>query len=740
MSRTVTLSIEKMNCASCVGRVDRALSAVSGVRDVSVNLATDTATVIGDMTAGALIRAADDAGYPAKQAGPDTSEQDAKRDAETQSLQRRTLLAALLTAPVFLLAMGSHVFPGLGRMIGQDVNHFVQAVLTTLVLAGPGRHFYTDGLSALWKRAPDMNSLVAIGTLAAWAYSSLLMIAPGLFPPGAHGVYFEAAAVIVTLILTGRWLEARARGRTGAAIRALAGLRPTSAQVERNGVRRDIALEEIVPGDRIILRPGEKVPVDGVIVEGSTFADESMITGEPLPADKATGDTMTAGTVNGSGSVVLETTGVGEDTVLAGIIRMVQAAQGAKLPVQALVDRITLWFVPAVLAVAVVTVFAWVLLGPAPVVSYALVAGVSVLIIACPCAMGLATPTSIMVAVGRAAELGVLFRKGDALQRLAAVDTVVFDKTGTLTEGRPEMKSIAPAAGCTKEDALRLIAAMEARSEHPLARAVLEAARDAGVVWPDATEVSADDGMGISGVVAGRHLRIGSDRMMKSAGIDISQFDTARTACEAQGQTVFFAAADNTPLAMLAVADRIRPSAADLTADLQRRGVRMVMITGDTEAAARVIADEIGIIEVVARVLPAEKSQAVERMRAEGGTLAFVGDGINDAPALAASDVGIAIGTGTDVAIEAADVVLMSGNPAGVARAIAVSDSAMRNIRQNLFWAFGYNVALIPVAAGVFFSVTGWMLSPMLAAGAMALSSVFVVSNALRLRRMTGEL
>ncbi|WP_436398406.1 heavy metal translocating P-type ATPase [Roseobacter sp. S98] len=740
MSRTVTLTIEKMNCASCVGRVDRALSAVNGVRGVSVNLATDTATVIGDMTAAALIRASGDAGYPAAQSGSDTTDRDTRRDEEARRLHEKMLIAAFLTAPVFVLAMGSHVFPGLVHMIGHDTNKLIQALLTTLVLAGPGRHFYTDGLTALLKGAPDMNTLVAIGTAAAWGYSALLMLAPGLFPPGAHGVYFEAAAVIVTLILTGRWLEARARGRTGAAIRALIGLRPASARVERDGVARDVALAEIVQGDRVLLRPGEKVPVDGVVLEGSTFVDEAMITGEPLPVAKHTGDDMTAGTVNGSGSIVLETRGVGEDTVLAGIIRMVQAAQGAKLPVQALVDRITLWFVPAVLMVAAVTILAWLIMGPAPVVSYALVAGVSVLIIACPCAMGLATPTSIMVAVGRAAELGVLFRKGDALQRLSAVDTVVFDKTGTLTEGRPALMTFEPASGFTREKALKLAAAIEARSEHPLAQAVTEAAREENLAWPEAQDVRAEDGMGITGVVDGITVRIGSDRFMAATGVDISHFDAARASVEEQGQSVFFAAVGEQPLAMLAVADKVRPGAAALIRGLTARGVRVAMITGDTEAAARVIADEIGISEVIARVLPGEKSQAVERMRAEGGTLSFVGDGINDAPALAAADVGIAIGTGTDVAIEAADVVLMSGDPAGVAKAIAVSGHAMRNIRQNLFWAFGYNVALIPVAAGVFFSLTGWMLSPMLAAGAMALSSVFVLSNALRLRGMTGAL
>ncbi|WP_300033100.1 heavy metal translocating P-type ATPase [uncultured Roseobacter sp.] len=739
MSQTVTLSIEKMNCASCVGRVDRALAAVTGVTEVSVNLATDTATVTGDASVGTLIRAANDAGYPARRAEADAAELGARLEAAGRDLQRMTLVAAVLTLPVFVLAMGSHIFPQLGEMIGRNTNHLIQGVLTTLVLAWPGRRFFADGFPALIKGAPDMNSLVALGTSAAWIYSVVVMLAPGLFPAMSQGVYFEAAAVIVTLILTGRWLEARARGRTGAAIRALVGLRPPTAQVMRDGQATEIAVEQIRTGDHVLLRPGERVPVDGVIIEGTTTADEAMISGEPLPVEKRPGDAMTGGTVNGSGSVTLETAAVGEATVLAGIIRLVQSAQGSKLPVQALVDRITLWFVPAVLAVALVTVLAWLVLGPAPVLSYALVAGVSVLIIACPCAMGLATPTSVMVAIGRAAEMGVLFRKGDALQSLAAVDVVVFDKTGTLTEGRPVLQSLSVAPTFEKDRALALIAALEARSEHPLARAILAAAQEAALDLPAASEIAAQDGMGITGMVEGHRILIGSARMMQEQGVDVSGFDSDRTTCEARGQTVFYAASDGQPLALLAVSDAIRPGAGALIAGLKKRGVRVAMVTGDSEEAASVIAAELGIDTVAARVLPAEKTETLHRLRGTPGTLAFVGDGINDAPALAAADVGIAIGTGTDVAIEAADVVLMSGNPLGVLRAIHVSEQTMRNIRQNLFWAFGYNVALIPVAAGVFFALTGWLLSPMLAAGAMALSSVFVLSNALRLRRLSGD-
>lgn len=740
--QTITLTVDNMSCASCVGRVDRALAAVPGVREVAVNLATEEATVqvgAGGPTAETLAETATRAGYPAqvlKARAPDTA-QDRKTE-EAQALAQRTWLAGLLALPVVVLEMGSHMIPGFHHLVMQSIgmqqSWWIQAVLTTLILAGPGRAFYTKGVTALLHRTPDMNSLVAVGTSAAYGYSLCVLLAPGLLPDAARVVYFEAAAVIVFFILLGRSLEARAKGRTGAAIRALLKLQPKTAQVLRDGTSQTIAVDQIVPGDIILLRPGERVPVDATVTEGTSHLDESMITGEPIPVEKHAGDPVTGGTINGPGSLTLRATHVGAETVLAGIIRMVQDAQGAKLPIQALVDRVTLWFVPIVLGLAALTVLLWLAFGPAPVASYALVAGVAVLIIACPCAMGLATPTSIMVATGRAAELGVLFRKGDALQALADVDVVAFDKTGTLTEGAPVLSSFEPLGPMERGTALSLVAAVEARVEHPVARAIVEAARAEGLEILDAQEVTALSGLGARGQVAGQRILVGSEALMQDNGIVLGDALAMADARAAAGETVFFAAIGDTAAALISVTDQIKPNAAEIIADLHRQGLLVAMITGDKQETADVVAREIGIDDVIARVLPQGKTAALETLQADGAKVAFVGDGINDAPALAQADVGIAIGSGTDIAICAADVVLMSGDLRGVQTALSVSRAAMRNIRQNLFWAFAYNTALIPVAAGALYASFGLLLSPQLAAGAMALSSLFVLSNALRLR------
>ncbi len=742
MTRTVTLSIEKMHCGSCVGRVDRALAAVPGVDEVSVNLATETAVVTGQGSGfvSTLIGAVEAAGYPAHVAEDADFDKQDQRDAEAAALNRRVLIAAVLALPVFILEMGGHMVPAFHHLvhqtIGQQTSWVIQAALTTMVLVGPGRSFYTQGLPALMRGAPDMNSLVAVGTLAAYLYSMTVLFVPDALPAEARVVYFEAAAVIVVLILVGRWLEARAKGKTGAAIGTLLRLQPKTAQVMRNGEAIDVAVAKLVPGDLILLRPGESAPVDGVVKEGESIVDESMLTGEPMPVPKAPGDAITGGTVNGNGSLTLQATRVGKDTVLAGIVRMVQEAQGAKLPIQALVDRVTLWFVPAVLIIAAATVLVWLAVGPQPVLSYALVAGVSVLIIACPCAMGLATPTSIMVATGRAAERGVLFRKGDALQSLAEVDVIAFDKTGTLTEGQPEMQHFLAADGFDRSAVLTLVAAVEARAEHPVARAIVSAAQREGLVLPEAERVTAQNGLGISGQVAGQPVIVGSDRLMGDVGVDISVFSAAASKAASKGETVFFAAVAGNVAAMITVVDRIKPNAKEVIGGLQAQGLHTVMITGDKAETAEAIAQQIGVSDVIAGVLPRGKVEAIEKLQAGGRKVAFVGDGINDGPALAAADIGIAIGTGTDVAIQSADVVLMSGDLQGVGTAQHISACAMRNIRQNLFWAFGYNTALIPVAAGVLFAPLGLLLSPVLAAGAMALSSVFVLTNALRLRRV----
>lgn len=733
-----TLRIEGMSCASCVGRIEAALLAVPGVVQASVNLADGTARVtsLGRDTA-PLIDAAGGAGYAARLVTDDSPADDSAA-AETAALRRAVLLAGLLTLPIFVTEMGGHLIPVFHHWLMGAMGHqtlwVAQFLLASVVLAGPGRIFFAKGLPALLRGAPDMNALVAIGTGAAWAYSTIATFRPGWLPDGTVAVYFEASAVIVTLILLGRWLEARAKGRTGAAIRKLIGLRPDTARVERDGEVADCPVDEIVRGDIVHLRPGDRVPVDGIVRQGGSFVDESMLTGEPVAVEKAKGATLAAGTVNGNGALVMRATAVGRDTMLARIVAMVQEAQGARLPVQNLVNSITLWFVPAVMVIAALTVLAWLVFGPAPALPFALVAGVAVLIIACPCAMGLATPMSIMVGTGRAAELGVLFRQGAALQMLQEVEMVAFDKTGTLTRGAPEVTEIAALGD--EGSFLAAVAAVEAVSEHPLAGAIVAAAKAKELELPQARDVEAVPGHGLRGVVDGRKIVIGNARMMEKEGIAAQDLIAQADALAAKGRTPVLVAIEGQPAGVIGLADQPKPGAAEAIAALKARGLRVAMISGDVEPAARAVAAELGIDEVVAGVLPDGKVAALQALRADGRRVAFVGDGINDAPALAAADVGIAMGSGTDVAVESADIVLVSGSPGGVARAHEISRRTMRNIRQNLVWAFGYNVLLIPVAAGALYVFGGPLLSPELAAGAMALSSVLVVTNALRLRRV----
>ncbi len=742
VTRRVTLQVAEMTCASCTGRVERVLTALPGVIEASVNLATLTAGVTylaGAVTPEAMAGAVTDAGYPAATDRAQAKDED-RHAGEARILAQQVVIAGLLTLPVFALEMGSHFVPGVREMIdatiGLRTSWLIQFALVTAVLLWPGRRFFLTGIPALLKGAPEMNSLVALGTAAAWGYSVVALYLPGLLPQGAQGVYFEAAGVIVTLILLGRWLEARAKGRTGAAIRSLMGLRPRTARVERDGESVEVALEEIATGDVVQVRPGERLAVDGTVLTGGSWIDESMITGEARPVQKAVDDAVIGGTVNGTGVLRIRAGAVGADTVLAGIVRMVEEAQGAKLPIQAAADRVVRWFVPAVLVLAAATVAVWLGVGPAPALSHALVAGVSVLIVACPCAMGLATPVSVMVGTGRAAELGVLFRKGDALQSLSAVSVIAFDKTGTLTMGRPELTDFRVVAGQEEDSILTRIAALEASSEHPLASAILRAADARGLGLQHAERVEAFAGLGLSGTVGASNVLVGADRLMQREGLGLGGLEAAGTAFAAAGRSPVYAAIDGAVVAVMGIADPVKPSSRAVVAALKAQGLRVAMITGDNAATADAVARDLGIGDVVAEVMPDGKVAALAKLRRAGETLAFVGDGINDAPALAAADVGIAVGTGTDVAMETADVVLMSGDLAGVGRALEISRATLRNIRQNLFWAFAYNTALIPVAAGVLWPVTGTLLSPMLAAGAMALSSVFVVTNALRLRRV----
>ena len=740
------LVVDGMTCASCTGRVERALQAAPGVLSVSVNLATNTAQVSyaqGAVAPSELARVVTEAGYPAHVATQEAPAAPAtdRQAREAARLKRAVVISAVLTLPVFVLAMGAHTIPAFHHWImatlGERLNWAIQMILTAAVLIGPGRVFLRLGIPALLRGAPEMNSLVAIGALSAFVYSGIVTIAPGLLPPSAREVYFEAAAVIVTLILLGRWLEARARGRAGQAISRLVELRPAMARVERASGVVELPVDELAPGDIVQLLPGERVPVDGIITEGHGWIDEAMLTGEPAPVEKTQGSTITGGTVNGAAALSFRVTATGADTVLSRIIAMVEAAQGGKLPVQALVDKVTRVFVPVVMALSVLTFILWMTFAPAPACTHALVAAISVMIIACPCAMGLATPVSILVGTGRGAELGLLFRRGDALQRLAEARIVAFDKTGTLTEGHPALTDLIPADGMDENEALRLAAGAEARSEHPLARAILSAAADRGLTPARARGVKSLSGRGLTAEVDGRALLLGNARAMSEAGVDTSALADSAARLAQQGRTPVWLALDGTVAALMALADPIKPTAAQAVHDLQEAGVEVALISGDTQATAKAVGDALGISRVVAEVLPDGKVAAIDDLRRDG-IVAFVGDGINDAPALAAADIGLAIGTGTDVAIEAAEVVLMQGDPQGVARALRLSRATMRNIKQNLFWAFAYNAALIPVAMGVLVPFGGTGLSPMLAAGAMAFSSVFVVTNALRLRRAGG--
>jgi Cu+-exporting ATPase len=717
---------------------------VPGVSSASVNLATERAsiTAAGGVPASALIQAVAKAGYEAKPLAAEASDTDAvaeRQAAELKSLKRALTVATIFALPVFILEMGAHIVPAFHHVIAETIgtqnSWYLQFVLASIVLFGPGLRFFKKGIPALLRGAPDMNSLVAVGTSAAYAYSVVATFAAGLLPAGTVNVYYEAAAVIVALILLGRYMEARAKGNTSEAIKRLLGLQAKTARVVRNGATLELAIEEVVAGDLIEVRPGERIPVDGEVVEGNSFIDESMISGEPVPVEKQPGSEVVGGTVNQNGALTFRATKVGGDTLLAQIIRMVEQAQGSKLPIQALVDRITMWFVPAVMAAAVVTFIIWLTFGPEPALTFALVNAVAVLIIACPCAMGLATPTSIMVGTGRAAQMGVLFRKGEALQSLKDAQVVAVDKTGTLTKGRPELTDLIVAQGFERAAVLGKVATVEAKSEHPIAQAIVDAARAENIALGTISQFESITGFGVSARVDGDLVEIGADRFMRELGLSVESFGSDAARLGDEGKTPLYAAINGQLAAMIAVADPIKETTAAAIRALHDLGLKVAMITGDNRRTGEAIARQLGIDEVVAEVLPDGKVAAVQRLKQQYGPIAYVGDGINDAPALAEADVGLAIGTGTDIAIEAADVVLMSGDLGGVPNAIALSKATIRNIKQNLFWAFAYNVALIPVAAGLLYPVNGSLLSPVFAAGAMALSSVFVLSNALRLRR-----
>ena len=767
--RTLAFDVEGMTCASCVNRIERHLCKLEGVQEAHVNLATERATVVAGpgLSAERITAAIDAAGYEAREvdggaateslpgmqrgtasdAGSAAQASAAESSRETpyaqrhlQDLRRRLIVAAVFTVPILLGLARMTIAPFLPAILNEP---WFQLLLATPVQFYAGWPFYVGAWKALKHRTSDMNTLVAVGTSAAYFYSLAAILVPGFFEAAglAAGeqlpLYFDTSAAIITLILLGRYLEARARSHTSDAIRELVGLQPRTARVLRGEAEVDVPIEEVVTGDVLLVRPGEKIAVDGSILDGSSAVDESMITGEPIPAMKGPGDEVVGGTLNRTGSFRFRATRVGRDTVLARIVRLVQDAQGSKAPIQRLADVVTGYFVPAVLSIAAVTFVVWFVAGPQPAFNLALLNTVAVLIVACPCALGLATPTSIMVGTGKGAENGVLFRDAEALERLHKVSAVVLDKTGTLTEGRPRVTDIVRAPGAPGEpELLRLVAIAERGSQHPLGEAIVRYAReDQALDLADAEAFDSVPGQGIRASVGGREVVVGRADFLGAADIDLGPLRSTGTELAASGKSPVYAAIDGRATAVIAVADTLKEGSAATVAELHRPGLEVVMLTGDNEITAGAIARQAGVDRVLADVRPDEKEAQVRRLQAEGKLVAMVGDGINDAPALARADVGIAIGTGTDVAIESATVTLMSGDLRGLVTAIALSRATMHNIKENLFWAFAYNVALIPLAAGVLYPVTGFLLDPIFAAGAMALSSVTVVSNALRLRR-----
>ncbi len=662
---------------------------------------------------------------------------------ELEDMTRRFWVSLALSIPVFAIAM-AEMLPGapLAARFSSNTLTWVQLALGTPVVLWGGWPFFTRGWTSLRTRKLNMFSLIAIGTGAAWTYSVLAAVLPGFFPASFRGhsgqvaVYFEAAAVIVTLVLLGQVLELRARSQTGAAIRALLGLAPkTARRVNADGSEADVPLEHVQVGDHLRVRPGEKVPVDGVVVEGQSAVDESMITGEPMPISKRKGDRVTGATVNGTGALLMQAERVGSETLLAQIVQMVAEAQRSRAPIQGLADTVAGYFVPAVIAIAALTFVVWALVGPEPRMAYALINAVAVLIIACPCALGLATPMSIMVATGKAATLGVLFRNAEAIELLREVDTIVIDKTGTLTEGKPKLVRVVPAPGFSEEEVLRFAATLERASEHPLAQAIVAGAAERGIALADANAFDSRTGKGVVGDVAGRRVGIGNRKLLEELAVDSSALAATAEAMRAEAQTVMFLAVDEKLAGLVGVADPIKASTPDAVRGLRAEGLRIVVLTGDNRTTAEAVAKRLELDEVLADVLPNQKAEVVRRLQAEGRVVAMAGDGVNDAPALAQAHVGIAMGTGTDVAMQSAGVTLVRGDLRGILRARHLSRTTMRNIRQNLFFAFVYNALGVPIAAGVLYPVLGLLLSPMLAAAAMSMSSVSVITNALRLRR-----
>lgn len=741
----ITLPIHGMSCASCVKKVETALNSLEGVVKASVNFATERATVqyiAGVVSIKDFGRAVKEAGYEVLEVEAAKKEdivdrEKAAREAEYRKLKRKLITGIILVAPIFLLAYWEML--GLSSLYGlsRKINFYLQLIFQTPIQFWVGWQFYVGAWKTAKHKSTDMNTLIAVGTSAAYLYSVLATFFPWLF--AAKGlmaeVYFDTAGAIIVLILLGRLLEARAKGQTSEAIKKLIGLQAKTAKVLRDSQEMDVPVEEVAIGDLVIVRPGEKIPVDGVVKEGRSSVDESMITGESIPVEKNPGDQVIGATINKMGSFMFEAIKVGKDTMLAQIIKMVEEAQGSKPPIARLADIIASYFVPTVIGIGIITFIVWYFWGPAPALTYSVLNFVAVLIIACPCALGLATPTSIMVGTGRGAENGVLIRGGEALETAHKLKAIVMDKTGTLTKGEPSVTDIVELNRFTKEEILRYAASAEKGSEHPLGEAIVNRAKEENIPLISPKNFRAIAGHGIEATLDGRLLLMGNAKLMKDRGIPPNGLEKKAEELSNEGKTPMFVAIDQNPAGIIAVADTLKENSKEAVEALHRMGIEVAMITGDNRRTAEAIARQIGIDRVLAEVLPEDKANEVKKLQAEGKKVGMVGDGINDAPALAQADVGIAIGTGTDVAMESSDITLISGDLRGVVTAIALSRATIRNIKQNLFWAFAYNTILIPVAAGILFPFFGILLNPIFAAAAMGLSSVTVVSNALRLRR-----
>jgi len=732
-----------MTCAMCVAHVEEALKGVNGVVSAVVNLASEKATVeyLENVTYHDLKQAVADAGYELGKEAQALEDVSVTAQRETRKLRNLLIFALILAIPVFILSMFTPDFP---------LKVYLLWALATPVQFYAGLRFYRGAWGALKHRTTDMNTLIAVGTSAAYLYSVIAVLFPGLFAAGglSADVYFDTSSTIIALILLGRYLESRAKGQTSAAIKKLIGLQPRTATVIRDGAEKEVPIDEVLVGDLILVKPGARVPVDGIIREGYSALDESMITGESLPVEKKAGDEVIGATINKTGSFTFEATKIGKDTTLARIVRLVEEAQGSKAPIQRLADVIASYFVPAVIGIAIVTFLVWLLAGPAPSFTYAFLNFVAVLIIACPCALGLATPTAIIVGTGKGAENGVLIRSAETLERAHKIDTVLLDKTGTLTVGEPNVTDVVALPPFTRDAVLQVGASLEKPSEHPLAAAIIRYANQQGIPLFEATDFQAEPGRGVRAKVNGKPALMGNRRLMQEYNIDVSALEAAAERFWQEGKTVMFLAQDSRAVGLLALADTIKPGAAAAVQQLRQLGAEVVMMTGDNRRAAEAVARQAGITRFLAEVLPEHKADEVKKLQANGKVVAMVGDGINDAPALAQADVGIAIGTGTDVAMETGDITLIRGDLQGIVTAINLSKRTIRTIKQNLFWAFGYNTVLIPVAAGVLYlffrngTPMGWhfilgdygFLNPMLAAAAMAFSSITVILNSLRLR------